>query len=296
MTPPPAPSKTQLEIQSQPELWARVIAEAPEHVSVLPAAGSPVLFLGCGTSYYIGESYARRRNTAGAGRTRAAIASEVPYTDPDESLLVLSRSGTTTDVVRAIERYRGDRPVLGIVGEANTPIAEACDKVILLDYADEESVVQTRFATSAMVLLRAALGENLRFLPEQARRGLAVPLPEKSPRHVVFLGSDWTIGLAHEGALKCREAAGGWTESYAINEYQHGPIAAAGADSLIWSLTPVPDFLRDAITATGASLVVPELDPLAQLPAIHLLALQLAEEAGRDPDHPHFLSRSVQLD
>ncbi|BEP14760.1 SIS domain-containing protein [Acidothermaceae bacterium B102] len=289
-------SQTQVEVESQPDIWARVIAEAPVTTPLLPTAGEPVLFIGCGTSYYVGESYARRRSSMGLGRTRAAIASEIPWVDADETIVVLSRSGTTTDLVRAVERVRGNARVIGIIGEADTPVAEVCDHVILLDYADEQSVVQTRFATSAVALLRASLGEDLASLPDQAREALSWPPIADLPQHLVFLGSDWTIGLAHEAALKCREAAGAWTEAYPIMEYQHGPIAVAGPQSLVWSLTPMPDFVREPIEATGARVLVPTIDALAQLPAIHRVALQLADRSGRDPDHPLFLSRSVLLD
>ena len=295
-TPRYTATQTEVEVESQPEIWARVIAEAPTTVPLLPAAGERVLFLGCGTSYYVGETYARRRSTMGLGRTRAAIASEIPWVEDGETIVVVSRSGTTTDLVRAIERVRGDARVVGILGVADSPVAEVCDDVILLDYADEQSVVQTRFATSAITLLRASLGEDLRTLPDQAREALAWPPMADLPKHLVFLGSDWTIGLAHEAALKCREAAGAWTEAYPIMEYQHGPIAVAGPQSVIWSLTPMADFVREPIEATGARVVVPTIDPLAQLPAIHRVALQLADRAGRDPDHPLFLSRSVLLD
>lgn len=290
-----AASQTRREVESQPEVWERVLAEAAQLTAPLPAAQVPVLFVGCGTSYYIGESFARRRNTAGLGRTRAAIASEIPYVDPEETVVVLSRSGTTTDVVRAAERLRGPSWVVGIVGEAGTAVTEVCDEVVLLDFADESSVVQTRFATSALLLLRASLGEDLAGLPDEARAALTVPLPEPSPRHLVFLGTDWTVGLAEEAALKCREAAGAWTEAYPVMEYQHGPIAVAGPDSLVWPLVPLPDFVRTAIEKTGARVFSVDLDPVAQLVAVHRLALRLAAESGRDVDRPQFLSRSVQL-
>src|SRR3712207_7559300 len=40
-----------------------------------------------------------------------------------------------------------------------------------------------------------------------------------------FLGRGWTIGLANEAALKLRESAQAWTESYPAMEYRHGPIS-----------------------------------------------------------------------
>lgn len=286
---------TQAEVASQPDIWTRVLAEAGDTTPLLPAAGEPVLFVGCGTSYYIGEAYARRRNSAGLGRTRAAIASEIPYVDPAEALVVLSRSGTTSDVVRVVEQFHGKTAIVGIVGEPGTPIATMCDQTILLDYADEQSVVQTRFATSALTLLRASLGENLTDLPDQARAALDLEMPRVLPSHVVFLGTDWTIGLAHEAALKCREAAGAWTEAYAVMEYQHGPISAAGPHTLVWSLDPLPAFVRESVQSTGAIVWEPDIDPLAQIVAVHRLALKLADSVGRDSDRPQHLSRSVQL-
>ena len=87
---PTAQSATERELFSQPEIWARVLSDSPHHRAVLPQPGEPVLFVGCGTSYYIGESYARLRNAAGLGRTRAAIASEIPYVDDGETIAHLA--------------------------------------------------------------------------------------------------------------------------------------------------------------------------------------------------------------
>lgn len=287
---------TAQEVASQPAIWQQTIDSMAEFVAPLPSEGTPVLFVGCGTSYYIGEAYARRRNTLGLGRTRAAVPTEIPYLDSAETLVALSRSGTTTDVVRVIDRLGDTMQVIGIVGEAGTPVAERCPRLVHLGHADERSVVQTRFATTALLVLRASLGEDVSGLPAQASRALTAPLPEADPRHLVFLGTDWTIGVAQEAALKCREAAGAWTEAYPVMEYQHGPISVAGPGSLIWSFCPLPDVVRAAVEATGATVVESDLDPLAQLVMVHRLALRLAAAAGRDADRPQFLNRAVELD
>ena len=291
----PAGRATWREINSQPDIWGRVLAEAGATLPLLPQSGESVLFLGCGTSYYIGEAYARLRNAADAGRTRCAIASEVPYVDDDEVIVALSRSGTTTDLVRTVQELAGSHRVVGILGEGGTPLVRHCDDVVLLDYADEESIIQTRFATAALTLLRASVGEPLDHLPSHARAALQRELPNRPPSHVVFLGSGWTFGVAHEAALKCEEASGVWTEAYAIMEYQHGPLAAADSDTLVWSMTPVPAAVAEAVRGTGATLIEPTLDAQAELVAVHRLAVQLAAHAGRDPDHPWHLSRSVEL-
>ncbi len=289
------PSVTERELQTQPDIWARVLAEADRCRDVLPASGEPVLFLGCGTSYYIGESYARMRNARGLGRTRAAVASEIPYVEPDDTVVVLSRSGTTGDVNRMALALRDRHRVIGIIGDPATPLPALCHEYLLLDYADEESVVQTRFATAALTALRVSVDDDLDSVVQDGRAALAAPLPDPLPSHVVFLGHGWTVGVANEAALKCREAAGIWTEAYPVMEYQHGPIAAAGPGSLVWSFDPLPGFVAEAVIATGAAVHAPSLDPQAQLATVHRLAVALATRAGRDPDRPRFLSRSVQL-
>lgn len=290
-----APSVTASEVASQPEIWGRALGADPGTYAALPAPGTPVLVVGCGTSYYVGDAYARLRESAGLGRTRAVIASELDRIGDDETLLVISRSGTTTDVLRVLERTGGRNPVVGVLGTPDSPLARGCGSVVLLDYADEVSVVQTRFASTVLAVLRQSLGLAPDGLPVEARTALAVPLPSGEYRQFVFLGTGWTVGVAQEAALKCREAAGVWTEAYALWEYQHGPISVAGEHTLVWSFAAVPQVVADAVHATGATLVTPSLDPLAELVTVHRLALRLAAAAGRDPDRPPHLSRSVRL-
>ena len=86
--------------------------------------------------------------------------------------------------------------------------------------------MQTRFATTALTLLLSSLGISPEAESDAAALALQAPLPEglAEYRRIVFLGAGWTVGLAAEAALKIREAAGAWTESYPAMEYRHGPI------------------------------------------------------------------------
>jgi fructoselysine-6-P-deglycase FrlB-like protein len=62
---------TERELCSQPEMWERVLAEPQRTFDLLPDPDERLAVLGCGTSYYIGEAYARVRERAGLGATRA---------------------------------------------------------------------------------------------------------------------------------------------------------------------------------------------------------------------------------
>ena len=280
------------EIGSQPATWSRVLAEPAEVVDLVPGANVAVAVAGCGTSYYMGASYARRRERIG-WPTRALVASEVDRLYRGEVLVVVSRSGTTRDLVDLAALARPTTRVVGIVGTPGSPLTEVCHDVIMLDYADEESVVQTRFATTALTLLRRSLGEDLDSLVPEAERALKAPLPGGAYDHAVFLGSGSATALANEAALKCLEAAAVWSEAYAVGEYLHGPVAAAQPGTLVWSLSPVPGEVADVIGRTGAELRTPGFDSQVELVNCQRLALALARRAGRDPDHPRYLSRSV---
>ncbi|WP_223624440.1 SIS domain-containing protein [Microbacterium sp. EST19A] len=287
---------TRAELTSQPEIWQQALDLAERHRALLPAAGEKVLIVGCGTSYYIGDSYAYLRNDAGLGRTRAAIPSELDWIDDDEHIVVISRSGTTQDVVDLVERYGATHRITAILGDTDTPLGRLCtDRTVHLDFADEKSIVQTRFATTVLTTLRASIDQVPATLVDDARTALAETLPTdpEHVQHIVFLGHRWTNGLAQEAALKVRESAGFWTEAYSMWEYQHGPISCAGPNTLVWFLGEAPDVIADDVRSTGAAVYVNDLDPQANLPLAHRLAVDLAALRGRNPDTPPFLNRSV---
>src|SRR5437773_1047092 len=83
----------------------------------------------------------------------------------------------------------------------------------------EQSVVQTRFATSVVAAARVALGADVEEIALAGEAALAGPVPAVlNARQTVFLGSGWSLGLANEAALKLREATLAWSESYPAME------------------------------------------------------------------------------
>lgn len=284
------------ELASQPDTWRRAAALAPD--APLPRPDARVVILGCGTSWFMAQSYAILREQAGQGVTDVFAASEAPLDRDYDLAIVLSRSGTTTEAIAAARALQGRVPLLGIVATAGTPLVDAVDDVVLLDFADETSVVQTRFATTALTLLRAGLGLDVTPSIADAEAALAAPLPQAAvtAEQITFLGSGWAVGLAHEAALKNREASQSWTESYPAMEYRHGPIAIAAPGRVTWVLGAAPDGLADDVAATGATyLEHADVDPLAELVLTQRVALARARELGLDPDHPRSLTRSVIL-
>jgi len=284
------------EIATQPECWRRAAEAAVRGIDVLPATGSTVAVVGCGTSLYVAQAYAALREEAGHGRTDAFPASEFPLGRAYDRVVGISRSGTTTEVVRVLEAL-GPEPTVVITAVPGTPVVGAAGGAVSLPFADERSVVQTRFATSVLALLRVQLGGDIAPAIADGERALAVP-PPADPRaftQLVFLGRGWTVGLANEAALKMREATASWAESYPAMEYRHGPISVAGPHTLVWTLGDVEPDVSIDVEATGATVVHGELDPMAELVLVQRMAVALAEDKGLDPDHPRHLTRSVVL-
>jgi fructoselysine-6-P-deglycase FrlB-like protein len=275
----------------------RAAGLAPELTGALPRAGESVAVIGCGTSWFMAASYAALREGAGLGLTDAFPASEIPAGRSYDRVVAISRSGTTTEVVRAMETV--DAPVLALTAVAGSPVAAAATDAVVLDFADERSVVQTVFATTTLMLLRASLGASVDDVVAQAREVLAgqhrLDPAMTSVDQISFLGRHWAFGVAQEAALKFREACRLWTESYPQMEYRHGPVAIAQPGRAVWVFGRPVVGLADEVRRTGALLVDDDLDPVVDLVRAQLLAVERAEAAGLDPDRPRSLTRSVVL-
>jgi fructoselysine-6-P-deglycase FrlB-like protein len=277
-------------------VWA-LAAELGTRSAELPRPGERIAVIGCGTSWFMAMCYAVLRERAGLGWTDAFTATELPPGRDYDRVLAITRSGTTTEVLEALDVVRGRVPTVAITGDTATPIVDAADAIVALDFADERSVVQTRFATSVLALLRSSLGHDLAPVIEDARLALERPVEGYlAATQASFLGNGWTVGLAHEAALKMREAAQAWTESYPAVEYRHGPVSVAEPGRLTWLLGEAPAGLDAEVAATGATFVHhPDLDPMAALIVAQRTAVALALRRGLDPDQPRNLTRSVIL-
>ena len=290
------------EIASQPECWAKAIelaapAGPTAAGSALPAPGERVAVIGCGSSLNVARCYASLREAAGQGETDAFPASAIPAARRYDHMVYVSRTGTTTEVLDALRRAPAQVRTTAIAADPGSPLVQEAGAVVLLDFSAERSVVSSRFITSALVLLRAHLGEDLRALPDAAARELARPLPPGLAEHREFtlLGRGWAAAVADEAALKLREASRTWAESYPALEYRHGPISVSDESTVVWALGQVPPSLLADARRTGAMVLGSDADPLVGLTGAQRLAVELAERQGIDPDQPRALSRSVIL-
>jgi fructoselysine-6-P-deglycase FrlB-like protein len=283
------------EIADQPEAWRRAAILAATAPPFQPDARTALV--GCGSSWHAASAIAALREQAGGGETDAYAASEARLERDYSQVIAISRSGRTSELLSAIEDIPAGVEKLALVGDPASPLAAVCDRAIDFAFADDRSVVQTRFVTSIVAYGRAALGSSLDDAISDARLAMDASLAFDPPdaEQLVFLGQGWCVALAHAAALVARETAQARTEAHPAMEYRHGPIATAGPGTAVWFIGAAPAGLASEIEATGATVVLSALDPLAELVRVQRIALSLAERRGLDPDRPPNLSRAVVL-
>jgi glucosamine--fructose-6-phosphate aminotransferase (isomerizing) len=170
-------------------------------------------------------------------------------------LLTISRSGTTTETLWAVERYRRENPAGTVIAISCTPdssLIQNADIALLAPEAQEQSVAQTRSFTS-MMLLSHVLAAQLANDPASSERLAALPdalesviarigdLPERIGKNIgierfFFLGNTILYGVACEAMLKTKEMTCSWSEAFHTLEFRHGPMSVVNQQALVVGL------------------------------------------------------------
>jgi glucosamine--fructose-6-phosphate aminotransferase (isomerizing) len=290
------------EIVSQPQAWRGTLAAFAEHRDDLTgflqqSSFDRIVVTGCGSTHYL--AMAAAASMAGRAEAVAAAlpASEI-WLSTDELwsrrtlLVAVSRSGSTTETLRAVGRFRtSGGAVLAVTCYPNSPLAAQADFVLAAPDAQEQSVAQTRSFSSMLLLtqaLTATLAGDRRMLEMLARlpdalAGLDARLgdvPEqlgsdRSIERIFFLGRGPLYGIASEAMLKTKEMSLSYAEAYYPLEFRHGPMSMVDEHTLVVGL------VSDAGLAQ-------ERDVLAHMQRLGARTLALVEGAsvleGRRPD------------
>ncbi len=292
-------SYIEAETATQPRNWLDAREVAAAHQALLPQPGEHVAVVGCGTSYYMAQAYAALREAAGLGVTDAWTPTEARLGRGYDRVVAITRSGTTTEVLDLLAEIQGRTPASVITSSPGTPALDLAQP-ILTPEVDEESVVQTRFATTTLALLRWHLGEDLTEAAAQAQAVLDAPDSSLGAAvtadQLTFVGRGWTTAIAQEAGLKLRESAQLWAEAYPMMEYRHGPLSISAPGRVVWAFGELVDGFAEDVAVTGAELIHAPIDAMADLLRVHRLCAIRARAAGLDPDQPRNLTRSIILD
>lgn len=243
------------EIKRQPRTWQQTIAAVLNRRDELKrkwASTEPdeVIFIGSGTSYYISIAAALTFQERTGVTAKAVPASEI-FLKPNAVLaknkktmiVASSRSGNTSEVVRAIEfaQENGLANCLSITSDPDSAMAKKTVYTIVLPHIREKSVVMTGTYTNILLTCQLLAGfvsddegflSELKQLPEIGERVMpqAETLGKKlgeemAYTHFIYLGLGAYFGIANEGMLKLKEMTQVFAESFNPLEFRHGPIS-----------------------------------------------------------------------
>ncbi len=316
------PSITETVIRAQFPYWqAALLQDVPR------VAARVIVFTGCGTSYYLAQSLACACNAQ--GQTAIAVPGaewarrpESYLADMSDILVVgLSRSGTTTETVQAVNasRARGWR-TLAISCAPGSTILLAADQAVCLPTDVREGIVMS---VSASLMLLGGLRMAGIALPDglvaAASHAMAIMdakaaglLPGRS--HFVYLGAGVNYGIATEGCLKLQEMSLSYSQAFHPMEYRHGPVSLIDERSLVVMLYSHDTALEEAalvgeLQSKGAKVIgingpgdlsitlglTHVANALACLPALQLLGEKVALSKTINSETPRHLTKVVVL-
>jgi glucosamine--fructose-6-phosphate aminotransferase (isomerizing) len=255
------------------------------------------------------------------------------YVDGKTLLIAVSRSGETTETLRACEDFlyqkRGDLLTVSCYGDM--PLARMGNVNIVLPSGQEQSVAQTRafstlyLGTVALACLwagRLDLFISLSKLPEVGTRllknyaSLATEVGrDTSIDRFYWLGSGPRHGLACELSLKMKEMSVSHSEPFHFMEFRHGPKSMVTPSGLTIGLLSTINgqkeaaVLEDVKALRGRVLAIAEtgsevrfesgleevIRNVLYLPIGQMIAFERSLSKGLDPDHPNNLDTVVKL-
>jgi glucosamine--fructose-6-phosphate aminotransferase (isomerizing) len=286
---------TWTEITGQPEAWRATLGAFTANRTALEdflnqTDLAQILVVGCGSTHYLVQTAAailtRRTRTPAHALPSSELCLFPSTASPDQTLLLaVSRSGTTTEMLWALERFRETHggPVLAVTCYPESPLVQQADFALVIPSGQEQSVAQTRSFTSMLLLTQALTAtlahdkgilEHLQRLPE-ALEDLVARLGDLPQRlgtnqdieRIFLLGGGPLHGLANEAMLKTKEMSLSYSEAYHPLEFRHGPMSMLDEHTLVVGL----------LSDTG---LAEELRVLEDMQGLGARTLALVEDAS----------------
>lgn len=259
------------EIIEQPVVWKKVIerlkTQKEEFSNWFKEENfEEIILIGCGASYNLALSAAWVMELLLKIKTRSIPGSEILfnsglYLNKTKKTLIISisRSGETTENIWAIESLKKTSEnikILSICAYPQTSLNNIVDKSIIIEEAQEKSIVMTKAFTSfllTLLLLTSFFSNDLNFQEELEKipnllnmkkyQKEIQQISSEKYHHFAFLGNGPFYGIACESMLLLREMVLIFSESFPALEYRHGPLCIVGPQSLITFF--VSDTLKD---------------------------------------------------
>ena len=334
---------TYQEIKSQTKAWQNAldvtVAEAGA-IKELTSRYDQVIFVGCGSTYYLSLAGAALYQRLTGKSARAVPGGELllnssTILDAQSKylLIAVSRSGTTSETVKAVENFIAEnRGEVIVVSNYDSALAKLGSLNLIIPEGQEESVAQTRSFASMYIavtsLCTIASGRNdlLELMPALPDAGLRMMNANEAMAKEVgenlltdrfyFLGSGIYYGLACEVNLKMKEMTLTHSEPFHFLEFRHGPMSMAGENSVVVGMLSEKNYryeqmVLDEMKVKGAhilalseshgdvvfgSRIPEEIRGVLYLPVLQMMAFYRSLAKGLNPDRPKNLTAVVSLD
>jgi glucosamine--fructose-6-phosphate aminotransferase (isomerizing) len=168
-----------------------------------------------------------------------------------EPVVIISRSGSTSEAISVAERMRSaGHPTVAVTCRADSPLAALADVTLVSPAGDEAAIVMTRSFASMLALLLdvvAIVGGDDRLAADLARAAgrwaeaaaaatIGRRLGTTDWSRIVVLGGGPAFGIAAEWGLKLIETSQVPTSAYEPLEFRHGPISVCEPGMLVVGL------------------------------------------------------------
>ena len=204
-------------------------------------------------------------------------------------MVCLSHEGETALTMEAERAFGGD--VWLVTGNAESPLAEYVDEVVVCTPQLERSWCHTASYTCAVAAIDALNGEEIDWLPDAVQEALLQDVQPFEQERVIIAGAGRDWPTAQEAALKLREGAWVDASAYQTEELMHGHLAAVDEHVRAFVLEGerrVEERAHEAVAQLeklGCEVtLVPTRHPVVDIVRFQLLTLAVAGARGIDPD------------
>ncbi|MGA0133992.1 MAG: KpsF/GutQ family sugar-phosphate isomerase [Opitutales bacterium] len=277
------------------ELAVRIGAPFERAVELIAAHRGKVVVCGVGKSGLIGQKVAATLCSTGTPaiflHAADAVHGDLGILQPGDPVVLISRSGTTAELVRLIPVLRSFKsPIIAIVGNVQSPLASQSDVVLDIGARPEADPLGLVPTTSALLTL--ALGDALA-AALMTRRGFGPSdFARFHPAGQLGRNLSLTVGEALQPLDRCACAKPGDSlrdTVIAMTRHPHGAACVLAADGSLAGLITDGDLRRalsrgvDINRAVAADIMT--ADPVRAHPA-----MSLAEAARIMEDRPSQIS------
>ena len=285
--------------------------------------GNPrVKLVACGSSYYAAMMAAHFMNAQGGYDATAVYATEFVFTGHEGTIIFISQSGETKDVIDALKSVLDSPkswkssidpggyeklPIHILQNKKESTLSQLCDhcKVVNIGVGLEVGVAATKTFTSTVLQLSAMAGmevdlnsvsSSLNWHDEERQNYLAQTVSKY--RNALILGSGEFYPIALEAALKLKEVAYLHAEAMPADEIKHGPIALIDENTISIVIGDIDDRIENnvkQIESRGGKVIRLNNGLWETLVELQYLSCDVALLRGINPDRPRNLAKTVTV-